>query len=120
MLNAISTSLVAYLLRRAAVREPGSNVIATKEIPEGSWIPGFSLTSQAGTEVYGFLFIAIVMGIGYWIMLNRTRFGFDLRATGQSETAAVASGMSVGALKAATHRALKTLRKLFESQGSKP
>lgn len=34
--------------------------------------------------------------------------------------AAAASGMSVGALKVATHRALKTLRKLFESQGSKP
>ncbi|KAI3610944.1 hypothetical protein D8I24_0388 (plasmid) [Cupriavidus necator H850] len=34
--------------------------------------------------------------------------------------AAVASGMSVVALKVATHRALKTLRKLFESQGSKP
>ncbi len=28
-------------------------------------------------------------------MLNRTRFGFDLRATGQSTTAAVASGISV-------------------------
>jgi simple sugar transport system permease protein len=27
-------------------------------------------------------------------MINRTRFGFNLRATGQSETAAVASGIS--------------------------
>lgn len=34
--------------------------------------------------------------------------------------AAAASGMSVAALKVATHRALKTLRKWFESQGSKP
>ncbi|MDQ0140367.1 sigma-70 family RNA polymerase sigma factor [Cupriavidus necator] len=34
--------------------------------------------------------------------------------------AAVASGVSVGALKVATHRALKTLRKLFRSKGSKP
>jgi len=34
--------------------------------------------------------------------------------------AAAVSGMSVSALKVATHRALKTLRKLFESQGSKP
>ncbi|KDP87195.1 RNA polymerase sigma factor [Cupriavidus sp. SK-3] len=31
--------------------------------------------------------------------------------------AAAASGMSVAALKVATHRALKTLRKLFESEG---
>ncbi len=34
--------------------------------------------------------------------------------------AAAASGMSVAALKVATHSALKTLRKWFESQGSKP
>ncbi|WP_316151529.1 sigma-70 family RNA polymerase sigma factor [Cupriavidus sp. BIC8F] len=34
--------------------------------------------------------------------------------------AAAASGMSVSALKVATHRALKTLRKMFESQGGKP
>ncbi|MGH8789625.1 MAG: sigma-70 family RNA polymerase sigma factor [Cupriavidus necator] len=33
--------------------------------------------------------------------------------------AAAASGMSVAALKVATHRALKTLRKFFESQGNK-
>ncbi len=34
--------------------------------------------------------------------------------------AAAASGMSVGALKVATHRALKTLRILFERQANKP
>ncbi|SCU85571.1 RNA polymerase sigma Q factor [Cupriavidus necator] len=34
--------------------------------------------------------------------------------------AAAASGMSVSALKVATHRALKALRKIFESQGGKP
>jgi simple sugar transport system permease protein len=36
-----------------------------------------------------------VVGVAYSVILNRTRFGFDLRATGQSETAAVASGVSV-------------------------
>jgi simple sugar transport system permease protein len=94
MLNAISTSLVAYLLRQVAVREEGSNVIATKEIPEGSRIPGFSLSGDETAEVYGFVFIAILVGIGYSILLNRTRFGFNLRATGRSETAAVASGIN--------------------------
>jgi simple sugar transport system permease protein len=94
MLNAISTYLVAYLLRKAAVQEQGSNIIATKEIPEGSRIPAFSLSDQAGTTVYGFVFIAILLGIGYWVMLNRTRFGFDLRATGRSEPAATASGIN--------------------------
>ena len=35
------------------------------------------------------------MGVVYWFGLGKTRFGFDLRATGQSETAAVASGVNV-------------------------
>ena len=31
----------------------------------------------------------------FWVLLNRTRFGYDLRAAGASETAAVASGVNV-------------------------
>ncbi len=34
-------------------------------------------------------------GIAFAVLLSRTRFGFDLRATGQSESAAVASGVDV-------------------------
>lgn len=45
--------------------------------------------------VYGLALLAVVVGIGYSVLLNRTTFGFNLRATGQSETAAVASGVSV-------------------------
>lgn len=39
--------------------------------------------------------MAVVVGVVYWFLLNRTRFGFDLRATGGSEPAAVASGVNV-------------------------
>ncbi|MBA2551983.1 MAG: ABC transporter permease [Nocardioidaceae bacterium] len=94
MLNAVSTGLVAYLLRKLAVREEGSNDIGTREIPSDSWIGGFPLPG-ASNEVYGFVIIAAVVGIAYSVVINRTRFGFDLRATGQSETAAVASGVDV-------------------------
>ncbi|ABL83039.1 MULTISPECIES: ABC transporter permease [unclassified Nocardioides] len=93
MLNAIATFLVAYLLRQVAVREEGSNQIGTKEIPEGSRIPNIGI--GGGYEIYGFIIIAAVVGFAFWFVLNRTRFGFDLRATGQSTTAAVASGISV-------------------------
>jgi general nucleoside transport system permease protein len=95
MLNFISTSIVAFSLRQVAVREEGSNIIATKPVPESSRLPGFSISASVPTEVYGFFFIAVLCGIGYWILLNRTRFGFDLRATGHSQTAAVASGVNV-------------------------
>jgi len=92
MLNAIATAVVAYLLRKVAVREEGSNIISTKPLPESSRIPGIPFL---GGEIYGFVVIAVIVGIGYWVLINRTRFGFDLRAAGQSETAAVASGINV-------------------------
>jgi ABC-type uncharacterized transport system permease subunit len=95
MLNFISTALVAFMLRKAAVREQGSNIIATKEIPEGSRLPGIPFPGSEATELYGFVVLAVLVGIAYWFVLNRTRFGFELRATGASRTAAVASGINV-------------------------
>ncbi|GHJ61330.1 ABC transporter permease [Nocardioides sp. OK12] len=95
MLNFIATGLVAFFLRKVAVREAGSNTIGTKEIPEGSRIPGFEIGDGATTEVYGFIFLAALAGFAYWFVLNRTRFGFELRATGASTSAAVASGINV-------------------------
>jgi ABC-type uncharacterized transport system permease subunit len=44
--------------------------------------------------LYGFLLIAIVVGILIAVLLNRTRFGFDLKASGMSPSAAVASGVN--------------------------
>ncbi len=83
MLNAIATALVAYLLRKAAVRVEGSNTIGTKKIPESSQIPNISIGDGPGQEIYGFVVIAVLVGFLYWFVLNKTRFGFDLRATGQ-------------------------------------
>jgi simple sugar transport system permease protein len=83
MLNAISTALVAFLLRKWALKAEGSNDIGTTPIPEGSRIPGFTV-GDVTTEIYGFVVVALIMGIVYSVVINRTRFGFDLRATGQS------------------------------------
>ena len=94
MLNAIATSLVAYLLRKANADPEGSNEVATREIPEGSRLPGIPI-GDSSTELYGFVVLAALVGFLYWFGLNKTRFGFDLRATGQSTTAAVASGINV-------------------------
>jgi len=99
MLNAIATSLVAYLLRKVAVREAGSNSLGTKEVPEGSRIGGIPF---GDFQIYGFIVIAAIFGFAFWFVLNRTRFGFDLRATGQSTTAAIASGVSVKKMTVAT------------------
>jgi len=95
MLNAIATALVAYLLRKASVQVAGSNNIGTAPIPEESRMPGIALIPGATNEVYGFVVVAIAAGIAYSVLLSRTTFGFNLRATGRSETAAVASGIDV-------------------------
>ena len=92
MLNAIALSMVAYLLRRTGTRE--GQTIITDPIPESNWIPGIPFPDSV-TDVYGLAFLAVVAGFAFSFLLNRTRFGFDLRATGQSETAAVASGVNV-------------------------
>ncbi len=96
MLNAITTNLVAYLLGHFA--DPGTssgNNVSTKPLPADVRVPGLSLVPGADRQVYGLIVLSILVGIAYGFMLNRTRFGFDLRATGRSATAAVASGVNV-------------------------
>ena len=97
MLNFIATAVVAYLLTpgRLAESVAGSNNISTPPIPEAGRVPGLPLIPNAGIEVYGFLLVAVLVGVGYWFLMERTRFGFDLRATGRSQSAAVRSGVNV-------------------------
>jgi ABC-type uncharacterized transport system permease subunit len=120
MLNAIATAVIAYLLRDhvLGVLSGGGNDIGTKPIPESGWFPSLDFVARpiikalskagaldtdqfkhptlpASKEVYGFLVVAILLGVLYAVLVDRTRFGFDLRATGWSPSAAVASGVSV-------------------------
>jgi general nucleoside transport system permease protein len=94
MLNAIAIYLGQYLLLRLAVPVAGSNNIGTRPITEGGRMPGLDYPGSTST-VHGLVVLAILVGVVYWFVLSRTRFGFDLRATGMSESAAVASGVSV-------------------------
>lgn len=97
MLNFIATGIAAYLLApgRLAESAAGSNNIATPTIPESGRVPGIPLIPGTEELVYGLIFLAALVGVAYWYILGRTRFGFDLRATGMSESAAVASGVNV-------------------------
>lgn len=97
MLNFIATGVVAYLLApgRLAVEVTGSNNIGTAPIPPSGQVPGLPIIPAAADPVYGLLVLAVVIGVAYWFIVNRTRFGFDLRATGANQTAAVASGVNV-------------------------
>lgn len=93
MLNAISTALIAFLLTtdRLAIAQ-GYNV-STRPITAGGKVPNFDIGT--GTPLFSLILLGALVGVAYWFLLNRTVFGFSIRATGMSETAAVASGISV-------------------------
>lgn len=93
MLNYIGgSSLVPWMLTPAVFGVLDDNIIRTPQIPESGWFPGIHVS---GGEIYGFIVVSALVGVGYWFLLGRTRFGFDLRATGKSEPAATASGVDV-------------------------
>jgi simple sugar transport system permease protein len=101
MLNFVALGLASYLLTGPFRGSPeGASIISTKDIPESGWMPSlnkiFDVLGLANPprQLYGFLVIAVLVGVGIAILLNRTRFGFDLKASGLSPTAASASGVN--------------------------
>ncbi|MEW2283753.1 ABC transporter permease [Streptomyces sp. NPDC047841] len=95
MLNSIATAVIAYLLQpgKLGQLDQAGTLVSTKPLPSSSYFFSFD-TGPAG-ELWGFIVIAVLVGVAYWFVLGRTRFGFDLRTVGQSETAAAASGVGV-------------------------
>ena len=94
MLNAIATAIISYLLNKDRLAVLTGNDIHTRNITPGGQVSGFHYSGST-TTIHGLILVAILVGVAYWFVLARTRFGFDLKATGLSESAAVASGVSV-------------------------
>ena len=100
MLNFIASQLIFYLLREHWDRGAGM-VAETGPLPKAARIPNLNSLFEAigfhfpaNVILQGFLPIAIVIGIAYHVVLNRSRFGFDLRVSGQNPAAAKASGIN--------------------------
>jgi simple sugar transport system permease protein len=99
MLNFVALGLASYLLT-GPLRGPGQgSIVSTEQIAESGWLPSLNgLLGALGLaepprQLYGFLPIAVVVGVVLAVLLNRTRFGFDLKASGLSPSAATASGV---------------------------
>lgn len=92
MLNFIATGLIAFLIRRDTFGVLRGNNISTAPIAESGRFPGISF--GAGGTLFGMVFVAAALGVGYWFLLGRTRFGFELRASGESPTAAASGGVN--------------------------
>lgn len=104
MLNIVAISgLMAWWVRawQPETDIQSSTVLGTKPIEDSgllpninSWVEPFTGEIGKGGELTGMLIIAIVVGVAYYVVLNRTRFGFDLRATGMNPFAAKAGGVA--------------------------
>ncbi|WP_188191088.1 ABC transporter permease [Nonomuraea sp. SYSU D8015] len=103
MLNYIAINLTSYLVRGpfAGERAAGQLTTTTPELPESAMFPNLNfvfelfglLPPTRGGGVWGFLLVAIVLGIVIWVVLERTRFGFNVKASGLNGPAALASGI---------------------------
>jgi general nucleoside transport system permease protein len=101
MLNYIAIGISAFLLAEPLRNNLSGNVAATNTIGKSARLPeldrlfhaiGFHFPS--GVHLHGFLPFAILLGVGYWVLLNRSRFGFNLRVSGANAAAARTAGVN--------------------------
>jgi simple sugar transport system permease protein len=96
MLNAIAITLTGYLLLNYG-QQYGSGRRTTPLSPSSEF-SGWYPFSNADGPIWTLVLLAVLAGVAYSVLVNRTRFGYDLRATGLSQSAAVASGVNVNRL----------------------
>lgn len=99
MFNFIGAAVLNYILVNV-LRPVGSMDPATARFPAGAHlptlhdIPGLGNIFDKNTPANISLFIALAACVGVWVLLFRTRLGYQIRAFGKSESAAVYAGIS--------------------------
>ena len=106
MLNSITVALLGLWLKDELFRyraSEGDLVPKTKPIARSGWMPDLNAVIEkvgfhfpANTRLHGYLVLAAIVGACFYIVVWRTRFGFDLRMSGANPSAARASGVSPG------------------------
>ncbi len=93
MLNYIATGIGAYLLANylRKPRLPNELIIQTRPIPPSGQLPPLAVIG--GENLRSFVLIAAVLGFLVYVLIWRTRFGYDLRASGINPDAARTSGV---------------------------
>lgn len=90
MLNYIGMYLVDMWVQGNPVMYEASRA-RTKYIPASAQLPSLGIS---GSNLNIGIFFAIAVAVLLWIMLNKTVFGYELRATGLNPDAAVYAGMN--------------------------
>ena len=99
MFNYVAASLLVFFLS-GMLRPKGSGDPASARFPEGAKLPNLhdvpflGALFDARTPANVSLFIAIAACFGVWLLLFRSRLGYEIRAFGKSESAAIYAGIS--------------------------
>jgi simple sugar transport system permease protein len=101
MFNFIAAAAITWLLVNVLIK-PGQQSPETRHFAEQAWIP----SAQAVLGALGVpmprsplnlsFLLAIAAAVAVWAFLWRTRWGYALRATGHSESAALYAGIDTG------------------------
>jgi simple sugar transport system permease protein len=105
MLNFIATGISAYLLTEYLRDESSDLVTGTEPLPESGRLPplnglleSIGIDLPRGVVLRSFLPFAVLIGIGFYLLIYRTRFGFELRTSGANPAAAASSGVNPKAM----------------------
>jgi general nucleoside transport system permease protein len=91
MMNGIVASLIGILLKWGPVAKIERQQFRTKLFPKSAWFPSINIR---GSDLYLWVLVAAAVGVVVHLLINRTRFGFDLRASGINPGAALTSGVN--------------------------
>jgi simple sugar transport system permease protein len=102
--NIVLLGFGGWLVARFRVETGGLEVV-TEDLPRSGlmpnlngWVEALGFDVPPGSRLTGYLLVAVAVGLGYHLLLSRTRFGFDLRATGMNVWAARSSGVDSNAM----------------------
>jgi general nucleoside transport system permease protein len=96
MLNFIAAGLASYVALYL-LKNPASQNPETRPVGPGYLIRQFG--TFGGAPVSAALPLALVVAAVVWVLLWRTSLGFEIRAVGQSESAARAAGIDAGRIR---------------------
>ncbi|NII50972.1 ABC transporter permease [Frigoribacterium endophyticum] len=94
LLNAVATTVVAVLLS-GVFRSGGGQNTGTAMIDAGGLMPALPGTGSGQGAVSSFVVVAVLVGVVYHLVVDRSLFGYGLRVAARSPEAAESAGIRV-------------------------
>ena len=100
MFNFIAAALMVYLLVNVII-EPGQMSPETRDFASGVGLVQIHILAKylgldmAMSPLNLSFIVALTVSVGFWFLVWRTKFGYEVRSLGHSETAAIYAGIKV-------------------------